>query len=97
MIKYLHKTVDMTLVLGADDQDCIQWCIDASYAVHPDLKGHTGATMSLGSGSVFRGSWKQHMVTQSSTESELIAVYDVLPQVLWTTKFLQAQDVDLNG
>ena len=86
----------MTLVLCTDDQDHIQWWIDASYAVHPDLKGHTGPTMSMGSGSVFSGSWKQCMVTQSSTESELIGVYDVPPQVLWTAKFLQAQGVDLD-
>ena len=86
----------MTLVLGADDQGCIQWWIDASCAVHPDLKGHTGATMSLGNGSVFSGSWKQCMVTWSSTESELVGVYDVLPHFLWTAKFLQAQGVDLN-
>ena len=53
MIKYLCRTVDMTLVLCTDDQGHIQWWIDASYAVHPDLKGHTGATMSMGSGRTF--------------------------------------------
>ena len=31
------------------------------------------------------------MVARSSTESELIGVYDVLPQVLWTKKFLEEQ------
>ena len=55
------------------------------------MKGHTGATLSLGRGGIYSGSWKQHLVARSSTESELIGVYDVLPQVLWTEQFLEEQ------
>ena len=96
LIKYLHKTVDLMLTLGADDNGSIQWWIDASYSVHPDMKGHTRATMSLGQGSVYSGSWKQKLITCSSTESELVGVYDVLPQVMWTAKFLCEQGMDLH-
>ena len=85
----------MCLVLSKDDTDNIRWWIDASYAVHPDMRGHTGATMSMGSGSVFSGSWKQKLVTRSSTESEVVGVYDVLPQILWTEKFLEDQGVSI--
>ena len=93
LIRYLWHTLHMCLVLGKDDSDIVRWWIDASYAVHPDMRGHTGATMSLGNGSVFSGSWKQKLVTRSSTESEVVGVFDVLPQVLWTKKFLEAQGV----
>ena len=55
------------------------------------MKGHTGATMSLGKGGIYSGSWKQRLVAHSSTESELIGVYDTLPQVLWTKQFLEEQ------
>ena len=55
------------------------------------MKGHTGATMSLGKGGIYSGSWKQRLVARSSTESELIGVYDTLPQVLWTKQFLEEQ------
>ena len=55
------------------------------------MKGHTGATLSLGKGVIHSGSWKQRLVSRSSTESELIGVYDVLPQVLWTKQFLEEQ------
>ena len=85
----------MCLVLGKDSTDSIQWWIDASYAVHPDMRGHTGATMSMGNGSVFSGSWKQKLVTQSSTESEVVGVYDILPQILCTKKFLEDQGVNI--
>ena len=55
------------------------------------MKGHTGATMSLGKGGIYSGSWKQRLVARSSTESELIGVYDTLPQLLWTKQFLEEQ------
>ena len=93
LIRYLQHTLYLCLVLGNDTSDSIRWWIDASFAVHPDMRGHTGATMSMGKGSVFSGSWKQKLVTRSSTESEVVGVYDVLPQILWTKKFLEEQGV----
>ena len=55
------------------------------------MHGHTGATMSIGTGSIFGGSWKQKMVSHSSTESDTVGVYDVLPHVLWMKKILEGQ------
>ena len=95
LIRYLWHTLHMCLVLGKDDTDVVRWWIDTSYAVHPDMRVHMGATMSLGNGSVFSGSWKQKLVTRSSTESEVVGVFDVLPQVLWTRKFLEDQGVEV--
>ena len=91
MIRYLHGTKDLILTLRANNDGIVRWWIDASYAVHEDMKGQTGATLSLGKGGIYNGSWKQKMVACSSTESELIGVYEVLPQVLWTKKFLEEQ------
>ena len=85
----------MCLVLGKDSTDSVRWWIDASYAVHPDMRGHTGATMSMGNGSVFSGSWKQKLITRRSPESEVVGVYDILPQILWTKKFLEDQGVNI--
>ena len=91
MIQYLCGTKEMVLTLRASDEGIARWWIDASYAVHEDMKGHTGATLSLGKGAIYSGSWKQRLVSRSSTESELIGVYDVLPQVLWMKQFLEEQ------
>ena len=55
LIRYLWHTLHMCLVLGKDDTDVVRWWIDASYTVHPDMRGHTGATMFLGNRSVFSG------------------------------------------
>jgi hypothetical protein len=79
------------LVLAADDTGQIWWWIDSSFAVHEDMKGHTGGTMSMGKGSVYSTSAKQKLNAQSSTESEVVAVHDVLPQLIWTGNFLLAQ------
>ena len=46
----------------------------------------------MGTGAIFsRACWKQKLVTRSSTESEVVGVHDVLPHVLWTKHFLEAQ------
>jgi hypothetical protein len=41
VIKYLHATPTMALTLEGDDARIVKWWIDASFAVHPDLKSHT--------------------------------------------------------
>jgi hypothetical protein len=53
VMRYLDSTVDMPLVLAADDSGQIWWWIDSSFAVHDDMKSHTGGTMSMGKGSVY--------------------------------------------
>ena len=87
---YLKCTRSLKLTLSADDLSVISWFIDASYAVHEDCKGHTGAAMTLGKGAATSGSWKQKLQGRSSTENELIGVHDVLPQVLWSRYFIKA-------
>ena len=93
MIKYLRGTLDLPLKLSGDGTGTIRWWIDASFGVHADMKGHTGGTLSLGKGPVYSTSTKQKLVARSSTESEVIGVHDVMPQVIWTNYFLQAQGV----
>jgi hypothetical protein len=91
VMRYLDSTVDMPLVLAADDSGQIRWWIDSSFAVHDDMKSHTGGTMSMGKGSVYSTSGKQKLNTRSSTEAEVVAVHDVLPQLMWTGNFLSEQ------
>jgi hypothetical protein len=58
-----------------------------------DMKSHTGGAMMLGNGSVYSTSVKQKLVTCSSVEAEVVAVHDVLPQMLWMAYFLKAQGI----
>jgi hypothetical protein len=76
----------------------VKWYVDASFAVHPDFKSHTGAMMMLGKGAMQSIARKQKMNVQSSTEGEVVAVDDAATMILWTKLFLEAQgyNVDKN-
>ena len=95
VMRYLCGTSDLALTLEADDTHIIKWWVDASFAIHPDMKSHTGGTMMLGKGAIYGTSTKHKINTKSSTEGELIAVNDVMPQVLWTRYFLEAQGYEV--
>jgi hypothetical protein len=70
----------------------IKWWVNASYAVHPDMKSHTDGMMTLGKGATYGTSTHQKLNTKSSTEAEVVlGVNNVLPQILWTQCFLEAQ------
>ena len=91
VIKYLQSTSELVLTLECDESGNLLWWVDASFAVHHDMKRHTGGMMSMGKGSIYSCSTKQKLNTKSSTESELVGVDDVMPIILWMRYFLEAQ------
>jgi len=91
VIQYLRDTTKLTLTIEPDDNP--RWWVDSSYAVHPDMKSHTGIFMSLGKGGGYTASRKQKLNTKSSTEAEIVAIDDAMGQVLWTRHFLAEQGV----
>ena len=95
VMKYLQATLDLPLILSADGSGRIRWWVDASFTIHPDMKGHTGGTPTLGHGSVYSTSTKQKLVSHSSTECEIVGVHDVMPQMLWTAYFLKDQGIEV--
>ena len=91
LVKYLKGTMELMLTLEADDLDQMHVYIDASHAVHPDMKSHTGVVATFGKGAVFAKSSKQKLVAKSSTEAELIAIADGIDNVMWMRRFLREQ------
>jgi hypothetical protein len=91
LLRYINGTRDDVLTLEADDMQVVKWYVDASFAVHPDFKSHTGATMTFGKGAPITMSRKQKLNTRSSTEAELVGVDDAINMILWTRLFLQEQ------
>ena len=67
--------------------DIGKWYVDASYVIHDDCKGHSGALVTLGQCTITSFSCKQKLNAKSSTETELIGVDDVMPQILWMRYF----------
>ena len=92
---FLHSTKKDKLILSVDDLHVIKWWIDASFAVHPDFKSHSGLTMSFGGGAPITGSQKQKLNTRSSTEAELVGVDDFITKVLWTQLFMEEQGYEI--
>jgi hypothetical protein len=93
MLKYLEQTVDEELTLGAIGGDVLSigHYPDASFAVHSDMKSHTGSIMTLGLGSANTISGKQTLNTKSSTEAEVVGADKAVPLALWTRNFLLEQ------
>jgi hypothetical protein len=91
LIKYIRTTQDLPLMLGVKEGNALRWWIDGSHGVHPNLRGHTGGGLSLGLGFPISQCGKQKLNTRSSTESELVAVDDLMPTVLWTKQFMEEQ------
>ena len=91
LVDYFKSTTDMPLILGADTSGVMKWYVDASFAVHANMRGHTGGGLTMGKGFPIVSSTKQKLNTRSSTESELVGVDDMLPSILWTRYFLKSQ------
>ena len=91
LLEYLYGTLDMTLTLGADNLGTIYTWVDASYAVHGDMRSHTGGVISFGTGGILCKSSKQKLNTKSSTEAELVGASDYLPNTIWVMHFMEQQ------
>ena len=96
LLEYIKGTLELEYTLGAHDLKKLRSWVDASYAVHPDMKRHTGGVMSFGVGGFCCKSTKQKLNTKSSTEAELVGASDYLPNLLWVKMFLQAQGLNLS-
>ena len=70
--------IHLPLVVEVNNSGTLTWNIDPSFAVHPDMKSHTGACLTLGYGSLLSLSSKQKINTKSSTEAELLGVDDAI-------------------
>lgn len=91
LMRYIRGTRKLPLILSANGTSILKWWVDASFAVHPNMRGHTGGGLSLGRGFPIMSSTKQKLNARSSTESEIIGVDDLMPAICWTRYFLEAQ------
>ena len=50
LVEYVQAKSDMPLILGEDKSSTLEWYIDASFAVHTNMHGHTGGGLTMGRG-----------------------------------------------
>jgi hypothetical protein len=97
VLGYIKDTIFLPLTVGWDGTGNIYWYVDASFAVHNNMRSHTGGMMTFGRGAAMCISTKQKLNTKSSTEAELVGVDDALPFNLWCVNFLQEQGYQVNS
>jgi hypothetical protein len=91
VLTYLRGTRELGMNIRSAADIKMYAYIDAAYAVHPKMESHTGSIITIGrfGVSLQYKSLKQKLVTTSSTEAELVAIYEVLDFVLWMRKVLE--------
>ena len=94
-IKYIRRTKFLRLTIEATYLDQNHWFIDGAFAVHDNMRSHTGAYMTFGKGMVDGSCTGQKINTTSSTEAEIVAVHDNMGAILWARYFLDAQGYPL--
>ena len=91
VLQYIKGSMHLEYTIGADDMGKMRTWVDAAFAVHPDMKSHTGGVISFGRGGLVCKSTKQKLNTKSSTEAEFVGASDYLPNTIWVKMFLEAQ------
>jgi hypothetical protein len=66
LLEYTYGSLDDEYILGADDTGRMRSWVDASFAVHPGMKSHTGGVISFGRGGLVCKSMKHKSVELSS-------------------------------
>ncbi len=91
LVEYLQSMVDLPLTLGATSSGVLHWYVDTAFAVHPNMRGHSGGALTLGLGFPISSSGKQKLNTCSLTESKLVGVDNLMSLIVWSCNFLKAQ------
>ena len=93
MFQFVNQTKTDTRTIGADNLSELFTWIDASYAVHPKMRGHTGGAMSFGRGVMHARAGKQKLNVKSSTEAELVGISEYLSYNIHITNFMENKDI----
>ena len=85
------STEQDVLTFGAASLEELLNFIDVSFAMHHDMRSHTGGGVSFGRGIFMSMSRKQRINTGSTTESEVVGVSNYVPNTIWMMHFLESQ------
>ncbi len=91
LMEYLRVDRLHPLILSTNGSVVLMWYVDAPFAVHPNMRSHTGGGLTMGRGFPIVSYTKQKLSTRSSTEIELVGVDNMMPIIVWSCYFLMAQ------
>jgi hypothetical protein len=81
LARLLNYIKDERTILSPTDDANLTIYVDSSFATHDDLKSHSGGAIYYKGCLIRHWSKKQKVVTRSTTESELVAVTDAIPEI----------------
>ena len=81
----------LTMNLSVNRCGILKWWVDASFAVHPNIRGHFRAGLSLVHGFTIFRSTKQKLNTKISTEMEIVGVDEFIPEICLNWYFIAEQ------
>ena len=97
LLRFINRTREDKRIIGINDITTMNTFIDASYAVHPNMRGHTGGAISFGVGIVYGKASKQKINVKSLSEYELVGVSEYIIYSLWQGYFLKHQGYKLKS
>ena len=53
VMKYIQGIISLPLILSIDQSGNIQWYVDEEFAVHKDMRNHTGVFVTMGIGGYY--------------------------------------------
>ena len=63
LVRYVRETIHIPLMLGWNESRNLVWSIDASFAMHMDMKSHTDYCLTMRQGSTISGFNTQSITT----------------------------------
>lgn len=94
IITYIAETNHMVMHISPGNLDLFAH-FDASFAIHSDMKSHSGKIIYLGKVPIYVKSSKQKQNAKSSTQAELNSLYEGLDTVLWCRAVLDFIDTSI--
>jgi hypothetical protein len=86
LMQYLRATRFIPLIIMSDGINTVIY-IDGAHAVHSNCKGHSGLFLTQGKGAMINISKKLGLVTNSSTETEIVSTGERMPKCTWFRYF----------
>ena len=74
----------MPRIVEASRFEILQTWVDASYAIHHDMRGYTCGIISLGHGIIYDKCSKQKMNTTSLTETKVVGASEYTSYTIYT-------------
>lgn len=90
LLEYINCTMSLRNVIKTNGLDNMMTYVDAAYANHADMAGHTGGLVSLGKGTIHTKWSKPKLNTKRSTESEINGAIDYIAWGVWLKRMLES-------